>query len=127
MNCETRFYICKHCGNIIGMVYSSGVPIVCCGEDMAELKANTVDASQEKHVPVVTVSGNQVTVKIGSAAHPMLAEHYIMWVYLQTEKGGQRKCLKPGEAPEAVFTLIDDKPVAAYEYCNLHGLWKADV
>jgi superoxide reductase len=127
MSCETRFYICKHCGNIIGMIYSSGVPVVCCGEDMAELKANTVDASQEKHVPVVTVNGDKVTVKIGSAAHPMLAEHYIMWVYLQTEKGGQRKCLKPGEAPEAVFTLIDDKPVAAYEYCNIHGLWKTDI
>lgn len=127
MNCDTRFYICKHCGNIIGMIHSSGVPIICCGEEMAELKANTVDASREKHVPVVTVDGDKVTVTIGSAPHPMLEEHYIMWVYLQTDKGGQRKCLKPGEAPEAVFTLVDDKPVAAYEYCNLHGLWKADI
>lgn len=127
MNCDTRFYICKHCGNIIGMIHSSGVPIICCGEEMAELKANTVDASQEKHVPVVTVDGNKVTVKIGSVPHPMLEEHYITWVYLQTEKGGQRKCLKPGEAPEAVFTLIGDKPVAAFEYCNIHGLWKTEI
>jgi superoxide reductase len=106
---------------------SSGVPLVCCGENMEELTPNTVDASYEKHVPAVTVDGDRVTVKIGSAPHPMLEEHYIMWVYLQTEKGGQRKCLKPGEAPEAVFTLTGDKPVAAFEYCNLHGLWKADI
>jgi superoxide reductase len=127
MACETRFYICKHCGNLVGMIISSGVPIICCGEEMTELVANTVDASREKHVPAVTVEGDKVTVKVGSAPHPMLEEHYIMWVYLQTEKGGQRKCLKPGEAPEAVFALSGDKPVAAYEYCNLHGLWKADI
>jgi superoxide reductase len=128
MNCETRFYVCKHCGNIIGMILSSGAPVSCCGEEMSELVANTVDASREKHVPVVAVEGNTVTVKIGSVAHPMLAEHYIMWVYLQTAKGGQRKCLKPGEEPMATFRLADDdKPLAAYEYCNLHGLWKADI
>lgn len=127
MNCETRFFSCKHCGNLVGMIMSSGAPLVCCGENMAELTANTVDASYEKHVPAVTVDGDRVTVKIGSVPHPMLEEHYIMWVYLQTEKGGQRKCLKPGEAPEAVFTLTGDKPVAAFEYCNLHGLWKADI
>jgi superoxide reductase len=128
MNCETRFYICKHCGNIIGMILSSGAPVSCCGEEMSELVANTVDASREKHVPVVTVDGNAVTIKVGSVPHPMLAEHYIMWVYLQTEKGGQRKCLKPGEEPTVTFKLTDDdKPLAAYEYCNLHGLWKADI
>mgnify|MGYP001172384259 FL=1 len=127
MACETRFYICKHCGNLAGLILSSGAPMVCCGEEMTELVANTVDASREKHVPAVTVEGDRVTVKVGSVPHPMLEEHYIMWVYLQTEKGGQRKCLKPGEAPEAVFTLIDDKPVAAFEYCNLHGLWKAEI
>jgi superoxide reductase len=127
MNCATRFFICKHCGNLLGLIMSSGVPLVCCGENMEELTPNTVDASYEKHVPAVTVDGDRVTVKIGSAPHPMLEEHYIMWVYLQTEKGGQRKCLKPGEAPEAVFTLTGDKPVAAFEYCNLHGLWKADI
>jgi superoxide reductase len=109
------------------MIHSSGVSIVCCGEDMQELKANTVDASTEKHVPVVTVNGNTVTVKVGAVDHPMVAEHYIEWIYLQTEKGNQRKCLNPGDAPVATFTLVDDKPVAAYEYCNLHGLWMANV
>lgn len=127
MNCETRFYICKHCGNLIGMIHASGAPIICCGEQMSELVANTVDASKEKHVPVVTVDGDKVTVKVGAVPHPMLEEHYIMWVYLQTGKGGQRKCLKPGDTPEVTFSIVDDKPVAAYEYCSLHGLWKTDI
>lgn len=127
MSCETRFFKCEKCGNILGLIVSSGVTMDCCGAEMVELKPNTVDAAQEKHVPVVTVSGNKVTVQVGSVLHPMLPEHYIMWVYLQTEKGGQRKCLQPGGQPIAEFTLIDDKPLAAYEYCNLHGLWKADI
>ncbi len=120
---ENKFYICKHCGNIIGMVNNAGVPIVCCGEPMEELIANSTDASQEKHVPVVKVDGDTVTVEIGSAAHPMLPEHYIEWVYLLTENGGQRKALKPGQDPKTVFALSDDKALAAYAYCNLHGLW----
>ena len=120
---ENKFYICKHCGNIIGMVNNAGVPIVCCGEPMEELIPNSVDASQEKHVPVVTVNGDVITVDIGSAAHPMLPEHYIEWVYVLTENGGQRKALKPGQEPKAVFVLKDDKALAVYAYCNLHGLW----
>lgn len=120
---ENKFYICKHCGNIIGMVNNAGVPIVCCGEPMEELIPNSVDASQEKHVPVVTVDGDVITVDIGSAAHPMLPEHYIEWVYVLTENGGQRKALKPGQEPKAVFVLKDDKALAVYAYCNLHGLW----
>ena len=120
---ENKFYICKHCGNIIGMVNNAGVPIVCCGEPMEELIPNSVDASHEKHVPVVTVDGDTVTVEIGSAAHPMIPEHYIEWVYMLTENGGQRKALKPGQDPKAVFALKDDKALAVYAYCNLHGLW----
>lgn len=120
---ENKFYICKHCGNIIGMVNNAGVPIVCCGEPMEELIPNSVDASQEKHVPVVTVNGDVITVDIGSAAHPMLPEHYIEWVYVLTENGGQRKALKHGQEPKAVFVLKDDKALAVYAYCNLHGLW----
>ncbi len=123
---EPKFFICKHCGNIVGMVRNSGVPVVCCGEEMAELKANTVDAAKEKHVPVITVSGSTVTVKVGSVEHPMTAEHSIQWIYLETAKGAQRKCLSPGEKPEATFAITaDDKVLAAYEYCNLHGLWMA--
>jgi len=128
MNTEPKFFVCKKCGNLVGTIHDSGVPMVCCGEEMTELKANTVDASKEKHVPVITVSGNAVTVKIGTVEHPMTAEHYIQWVYLETVKGGQRKTLKPGDKPEVTFALTaDDKAIAAFEYCNLHGLWKASV
>ena len=125
--CGIRFYKCMHCGNIIGVIHNAGVPMMCCGEKMTELVPGTVDASLEKHVPVVSVDGNIVTVKVGEVEHPMLDEHYIQWVYLQTDRGGQRKCLNPGEKPEVKFALCDETPVAVFEYCNLHGLWKADI
>ena len=124
---EVKFYKCSHCGNLVGMIHNSGVPMICCGEKMTELVPGSVDAAAEKHVPVICVDGDKVTVSVGSVAHPMAEEHFIEWIYLQTERGGQRKCLAPGEAPEAVFALSGEKPVAAYAYCNLHGLWKADV
>lgn len=127
MNHKTRFYICKHCGNLVGMIHDTGVPVICCGEPMQALEPNTVEASQEKHVPVVTIEDNIVTVMIGSAPHPMLDEHWIEWIYLETEHGGQRKGLSPGDAPEAVFSLENDRPVAAYAYCNIHGLWKTEI
>ena len=124
---SAKFFKCKTCGNMVGMINSSGVPIMCCGAPMDELKANTEDAAQEKHVPAVTVDGNKVSVAVGDVEHPMLEEHFIQWIYLETENGGQRKALKPGDAPKAVFVVEDDKPVAVYEYCNLHGLWKKDL
>lgn len=128
MSTEQKFFICKHCGNLIGMINNAGVKMMCCGEPMEELTPNTTDASQEKHVPVIEVKGDTVTVKIGSAPHPMLEEHHITWIYLQTEQGGQRKELIVGGDPSATFALTDgDKPVAAFEYCNLHGLWKASI
>lgn len=125
--CEIRFFKCMHCGNIIGVIHNAGVPMMCCGEKMTELIPGTTDAAVEKHVPVVSTEGNIVTVKVGEVEHPMLEEHFIQWVYLQTDRGGQRKCLKPGEKPEVKFALCDEKPVAVFEYCNLHGLWKADI
>ncbi|NLV49512.1 MAG: desulfoferrodoxin [Clostridiales bacterium] len=126
--CETRFFICKHCGNLVGKIFDSGVSMICCGDEMTELIPGTTDASLEKHVPVITVSGNIVTVEIGSIPHPMEEAHYIQWVYIQSKKGGQRKCLNPGEAPKVSFALTeDDEVLAAYEYCNLHGLWKAEA
>lgn len=124
---DTKFYVCPVCGQVVEKVTDKGIPVVCCGKPMEELKANTTDASQEKHVPVVTVDGNKVNVTVGSVAHPMEAEHYIEWIYVQTENGGLRKTLNPGDAPEAEFCLDGDKAVAVYAYCNLHGLWKADV
>lgn len=125
---EKKFYICKHCGNMIGMIKSSGVNVVCCGDPMTELKPNTVEASQEKHLPVVTIEGNIVKVKVGSVEHPMTEEHHIAWIYLETEQGGQRKKLAVGYKPEAEFALAGgDKVVGVYEYCNLHGLWLTKV
>ena len=121
-----KFFVCKHCGNMIGLLHDSGVPMMCCGEKMVELVPNTTDAAQEKHVPVATVEGNKVVVNVGSVDHPMLDEHWIQWVYLETDKGGHRKVLNPGEKPNVVFALTEDeKPLAVYEYCNLHGLWVA--
>lgn len=125
--CENKFYICSHCGNIVGLIKNAGVPLMCCGQKMNLLEPGTVEASHEKHIPVATVEGNTVKVEIGSVAHPMTEEHLINWVYLQTDKGGQRKCLNPNDAPVVTFALADEKPVAVYAYCNLHGLWKADL
>ena len=122
------FYKCAHCGNIISHIHDSGVRCVCCGEEMQPILPNTTDAAGEKHVPVIAVNGGIVTVTVGSVEHPMLDAHYIQWILLETKEGRQRKQLKPGDKPQAVFALTDgDEVVAAYEYCNLHGLWKADA
>lgn len=124
---EKKFYICEHCGNIIEMVNDAGVPVMCCGQKMTLLEPGTVEASHEKHIPVVEIKDDLVTVAVGSVEHPMTEEHSILWIYLQTDKGGYRKNLNPKEAPKAVFSLNGEKPVAAYAYCNLHGLWKTDI
>lgn len=118
-----KFYKCSECQSIameIVLGESAG------GKVFQELKANTTDASGEKHVPVITNEGGKVQVKVGELEHPMLPEHYIMWIFLETEQGGHLRLLSPGDKPEVEFTLDDgDKVVAVYEYCNLHGLWKA--
>lgn len=125
---DLKFFICKHCGNIITHLFSSGVKVVCCGEPMAELIPNTSDGAGEKHVPVVKVNGQEATVEVGSVQHPSLPAHYIQWIALHTENGVQFRYLKAGDAPKAVFVLADgEKAIAAYEYCNLHGLWKAEL
>ena len=123
----SKFYVSSRCGNLVGMINESGVPMMCCGQKMDELVPNTVEASGEKHIPAVTLGDGVVEVNVGSVDHPMAPEHFIEWVYVQTEKGGQRKALKPGDAPHVTFALGDDKAVAVYAYCNLHGLWKVDL
>jgi superoxide reductase len=121
-----KFFVCEVCGNFVEMVKESGAPMTCCGQKMKELVPGTSDGAVEKHVPVVTVEGNKVTVTVGSVEHPMAPEHYIEWIALETAKGSQRKTLNPGEPPRAEFILSDDDScVAAYAYCNLHGLWKS--
>lgn len=123
---EMEFYRCAHCGQIIAMVKNKDVPVKCCGENMQKIVPGTTDASLEKHVPVYEVSGGKVTVTVGSVEHPMLEEHYIEWIALQTKFGNQRKALRPGAEPKASFILEEgDEIEAVYEYCNLHGLWKA--
>lgn len=129
-NCmsKVKFFICQHCKNIVEMVKESGVPIVCCGEDMKELVPNTTDAALEKHVPVVVIEGNSVKVEVGSVIHPMTSEHYIQFICLETDKGIYRRMLNPTDDPKAEFALTNgEKPITVYEYCNLHGLWKKDL
>lgn len=119
-----KFYYCKHCKNIITFVKEVNPNIVCCNEKMVELVPGSVDVAHEKHIPVVDINENKVTVCIGSVEHPMQVEHYIEWIILETTKGVYRKNLNPGEKPEATFVLEEgEKVVSTYEYCNLHGLW----
>ncbi len=123
---EQKFYICERCGNMMAAVKESGVPVMCCGQKMTLIVPGTVDAAQEKHVPVYRVEGNQVVVNVGAVAHPMLPEHYIEWVSLQSKFGNQRKALQPGQQPKVCFALCEgDEVQAVYAYCNLHGLWKS--
>ncbi len=123
---EMKFYRCSHCGQIIAIVKKTGVPVICCGEPMKEIVPGTVDASLEKHVPVFEVKGGKVFVTVGAVPHPMLPEHYIEWVSIQTKLGNQRKELKPGDEPKVCFSICeDDEVLAVYAYCNLHSLWKA--
>ena len=122
-----KFFLCEHCGNLAVPVINKGVPLVCCGQSMTELVPNTVEASTEKHIPVVTASVNSIGVQVGSVLHPMEEGHHISFIYVQTEKGGQRKGFKPGMEPKCDFAFADDKPVNVYAFCNLHGLWEAEV
>ena len=122
---EQKFFICKKCGQIIAKVNDTAVPVICCGEAMAQIIPCTTDASVEKHIPVYEIKDNKVIVKVGSIEHPMSEEHFIEWISLQTNKGNQRKVLQPMHKPEACFSICEDEEVeAVYAYCNLHSLWK---
>ena len=120
-----KFYKCEICGKIVAMVKETPVDTMCCGQAMRELVPGTTDGATEKHVPVYTLEGNTVEVKVGSVEHPMTDAHHIEWIAIETENGNQRRELKPGDKPEATFALVPrDKVKSVYEYCNLHGLWK---
>lgn len=118
-------YKCQHCGNIVEVLHGGGANIVCCGENMQLLVENTVDASQEKHVPVIERGNGTVTVKVGSVEHPMEEKHYIEWIELIADDKVYRQYLAPGQAPQATFNVTADKLIAR-EYCNLHGQWKTE-
>ena len=120
----TKFFKCETCGNVAVKFVDSKVPLVCCGKPMTELVPNTVDAAHEKHVPVVTrLDDCRIKVEVGSVHHPMTPEHYIAFIYVETDHGGIRVDLK--DTPEAVIHIGKEHIRAVYEYCNLHGLWKA--
>ena len=123
-----KIYRCAHCGNIITMLHDSNVPVFCCGQKMDLLVPGSVDAAQEKHVPVATVNGSTVEVKVGSVTHPMTAEHFIQWAVVETDREALIHWFHPDEAPEAVFALAEGQTAkAVYAYCNLHGLWKTEL
>ena len=123
-----KIFKCAKCGNKFTYFNKDACDLKCCGETTVELVPNTSDGAGEKHVPVIVKDGNKVTVKVGEVAHPMLEAHYITWVIIETKEGSQIKYLKPEEKPVAEFTVAaDDKAVAVYEYCNLHGLWVKEI
>ncbi|NLU53015.1 MAG: desulfoferrodoxin [Clostridiaceae bacterium] len=118
------FYRCDKCGNIVALLQKGGGTLTCCDQSMTELKANTTDASKEKHVPDIVKEDDKIKVTIGSTPHPMIPEHYIQWIALVSGEKVQFKFLRPEDEPKAEFLEADSGTV--YEYCNLHGLWKAD-
>ena len=125
---ETKFFFCKHCGNVVVKFVDGGVVPVCCGETMTELTPNTTDGIVEKHLPVIErVDDCTVRVKVGSAPHPMLKEHHILFIYVETEHGGMLRYLDVDGNPECEFCACKDKIRNVYAYCNLHGLWKLDL
>lgn len=123
---ELKIYRCEKCGKIVIALKDTESPTICCGEPMKLLKANSTEAATEKHVPVVTREGNKVTVTVGSVEHPMTPEHYIQFIILVTEKDFRVAYLNPGDRPSVDF-YEDEKVIAVYEYCNLHGLWKTEA
>ncbi|MDH7598532.1 MAG: desulfoferrodoxin [Sedimentisphaerales bacterium] len=123
MTANMQIYKCMVCGNIVEVVHPGSGELVCCGQPMKLMVENTVDASKEKHVPVIEKMAGGYKVKVGSVAHPMEAAHYIEWIELTADGRVYKQFLKPGDKPEAVF-MIEAKSVSAREYCNIHGLWK---
>ena len=121
-----KFYICPHCGNIVTMAKDAGVPVMCCGQKMQELVAGTVEASLEKHVPIYTIENGVINVMVGEIEHPMIPEHFIEFIAVETNKDLKMTRLTDLDNPEANFAILPDETVVAvYAYCNLHGLWKA--
>ncbi len=121
-----QVYKCEVCGNIVTVLHAGGGKLVCCGQAMNLIEANSVDAAQEKHVPVIEKTDDGILVKVGSAAHPMEDKHYIEWIQIVADGVCLSAFLKPGEAPEKLFKVKADN-VVAMSYCNLHGLWKSKL
>lgn len=123
-----KFFICEHCKNLIFFIENVGVPVMCCGQKMTELIPDTVEASHEKHIPKVTKNDSLVEVIVGEVQHPMMEEHYIQMIVLETSKGVQIRKLKSTDSVKVAFSLTNEEEfIAAYSYCNLHGLWKTET
>lgn len=121
---KAEVYKCATCGNIVMVLHGGEGDLVCCGALMTLMTVNTVDASKEKHVPVIEKISGGYKVKVGSAPHPMEEKHYIEWIELIADHKQYLQFLQPGEAPEATF-MVEAAEVSAREYCNIHGLWKS--
>ena len=126
MSESPRFFRCRECGGVVTTIRSANMPLSCCGQPMEEIVPAETGAA-EKHRPVAEIKGSTVSVSVGAVGHPMLAEHAIEWVYLQTGHGGQWKRLAAGGEPKTVFSLEDDQAVAVFAFCNLHGLWQTTL
>ncbi len=122
---QRKFLKCPICGNLVEVINDSNVPIICCGKPMEELVANTSDGATEKHVPVVEINNELVTISVGETLHPMTEEHYIMWIHVYSDAREYHFNLKPGDNPQVKFSKdINEEIKEVYAYCNLHGLWK---
>ncbi|MBR3881131.1 MAG: desulfoferrodoxin [Mailhella sp.] len=126
MPSRLEVYKCAHCGNIVEVLHGGKAPLICCGEPMKLLREGQTDGASEKHVPVIEKTENGYKVSVGSVDHPMTEEHWIEWIELIADGISYKKFLNPGEAPVAEFCVKADK-VTAREFCNLHGLWKAEA
>ncbi len=122
-----KFYRCELCGNIIVKLVNGGGVLSCCGQEMTELKAGVVDAALEKHVPAFQREGATLSVQVGEIIHPMTPEHYIQCIVVQQGDHVQYVTLDSTDEPKATFQINPDEPATIYEYCNLHGLWKAEA
>ncbi len=119
---EIKFYVCKHCGNIVTYIKNSGIKVKCCGEEMQEIIPNTIDAAKEKHLPVIKNHDNMIEISVGEVIHPMTEEHLIDWIYIQTLNGGQIIYLNEQQQP--IVKIPKMQIVKVYSHCNLHGLWE---
>lgn len=124
---KTRFYLCKKSKVVFHSCIDNCEKMLCSDDQLTELVPNISDANEEKHLPVININSDFITVSVGSVIHPMDDNHYISFIYLETEKSGQIKYLNPGDKPIVTFFIKNDKPTAVYEYCTLHGLWKTDI
>ena len=122
-----KFYVCESCNSVLELVEGKDAKPVCAGQAIKPLEVKSLEEGSEKHLPDIYVQDKVVTVQLGTVPHPMIEEHLIQWIELETDRGVYRRRLRAGDEPVVNFRLEDEKPLAVYAYCNLHGLWRAQV